>query len=219
MKKILLLFVLLSFLSCASIPSEAPLLSKELGNQIQEIKNSHLNLVHTFFDLKREAVHEYVNQVWLPVYAKSFFSKPGITKVWKQIVEAGSEENRLRFILETAPVLQQELNKTYQELILPLNELEKRLINRLRGKYNNAMAINNTLTSYLVSASEVAENRQRYLNMAGVTEDEISSVINRTESITSEMLKTATEINEGATDIEKTIEEYRNKLNELLNKL
>lgn len=209
----------LTLLSCASIPKEAPMLSQNLGMEIQQLESSHFQLVEVYFDLKRENTRDYLYEVWLPKYAENFFSKPAIKEMWEMVATTGSEKDRLMFLLVTAPELQSDINKQYQFMISPLDQLEKQLQSSLSEKYNNARSINNVLTSFLVSAAEVEQNRQRYLDMAGITDEKISSAIHNIEVATSNMLSTATKADTGFSEVEVNISEFREKINQILNQI
>lgn len=209
----------LLFFSCASIPKEAPMLSQSLGVEIQQLESSHFQLIEVYFDLKRENARAYLQNVWLPRFAERFFSKPAIKEMWEVVSTTGSEEDRLRFLLVTAPQLQSDIDKQYQFMIGPLDQLEKQLKSSLNEKFNNARSINNTLTSFLVSAAEVDQNRQRYLEMAGITEEKISSAIHDIEVATSSMLSKAEKADAGFSEVEGNIGKYRESINKILNQL
>lgn len=217
--KLLLLFFSFVFFSCASIPKEAPVLSEQLGKEINSLEGSHIRLVESFFELKRKNLRTFLEEKWLPEYAERFFAKPAIQQMWEQVSETGAEEDRLMFLLVTAPELQADINEQYQQTIEPLNQLERALKNALQEKYRDAMSINNTLTSFLVSAAEVDENRQRYLDMAGLTEDKISAAIDQTESLTSELLMKALDADAKLKGAENNIEDYKNKINDIIQKI
>jgi hypothetical protein len=209
-------FLAIFFLnSCVSVPKEAPELSENLGNELQALENSHLNLLHLFFENERKEIREFIDDEWLPLFATNFFKEPAIENVWQQVVSSGDEEDRLQFIVRTAPKLQQQINLKYQELITPLNQLENKLTSAIQAKYTNAKSINQSLTSYLYSASKVEENRQRYLTMIGVSEDENEEFLNETEQLTERLLSGA----ETAQEAEDKIEAYKEKLDEILAKL
>ena len=48
--------------------------------------------------------------------------------------------------------------------------------------------MNNSITSFLLSAAEVAENRNRYLEIAGVTDEKIGKLIDETDDAVSDLL-------------------------------
>lgn len=217
--KIFLLLLPFGLFSCASIPKEAPALSEKLGEEINNLEGSHIRLVESFFELKRKNLRTYLEEKWLPQYAERFFAKPDIQQMWEQVSETGAEEDRLMFLLVTAPELQADINHQYQQTVEPLNQLERALKNALHEKYRSARSINNTLTSFLVSAAEVDENRQRYLNMAGLTEDKISAAIDKTESLTSELLIKALDADSKLKGAEGNIEEYKKKINDIIQKI
>ena len=62
-------------------------------------------LLGRFFDRKKEDVDTFIQDRWVPEFAKQFFSEPAIASVWDQIVASGSKEDRLQFILRTSPLL------------------------------------------------------------------------------------------------------------------
>lgn len=217
--KFLLPTLCFGLLSCASIPKEAPLLSEQLGKEISEIESSHLRLVESFFELKRKNVRDYLEQVWLPMYAETFFGNPNIKQMWEQVSSEGSETGRLMFLLNTAPELQADINRQYQNSVEDLDRLERELKKALQEKYLNARSINNTLTSFLVSASEVDQNRQRYFNMAGFTQDKIGAVIEQTDLITSNFLQKAVDADKNLEGVEENLQEYGKKLKSLIQNL
>lgn len=214
-----LIILSLFITSCASIPKEAPVLSQQLKSEIQELENSHLNLVHSFFELKRKNVKNYINDIWLPRFAENYFKQNEISSMWDFVVDEASAEDRLQFILITAPELQKQINLQYDNMIEPLNKLEYQLEQALREKYSNVKGINNTITSFLISASEIDENRQRYLDRAGITEDKISRTIDKTELMTEKMLSTAITVDAGYDEIQENIRDYKEELNSILNQL
>jgi hypothetical protein len=209
----ILIFIVAS--GCASIPPEAPELSAELGNRISAIEVSNVTLLHRFFDMKRREVDRLIEQEWVPLFAENIFSDPIISRDWNTIVSENNKQERLKFLVKLGPKLQEEINKKRLELIKPLDVLEREIENRIRTEYSQAKAINNSLTSFLLSASKVAETRKRYLEMVGITDEKIGEVINETDEAVSNLLVKGR-------DAEKRIsavEEYLGRLKTIKDKL
>ena len=179
----------LGIVGCATIPPEAPELSLELGNRISAIEDSNITLLHRFFDQKRKEVDKFVENEWVPTFAEEFFSNPKISKAWNTIVREDDKNQRLKFICKTGPKLQEKINNKRLELIKPLDDLERRIEKKIRDEYEQARAMNNSITSFLLSASKVAENRNRYLGMVGVTDEQIGKIIDKTDDAVSDLLK------------------------------
>lgn len=206
-----LLTIILMMTACVSIPPEAPELSAQLGNRISAIEQSNLTLLHRYFDRKKQDIDEFIQHEWVPEFANQFFAEPAIARVWDQVVASDNKPDRLKFILKTSPTLQQTINQKRVELIQPLEILEQRIETKLTADYAQAKAINNSITGFLLSASKVVENRDRYLEMAGVSNDEITQMIDKTDSIVSDLLVKSK-------DLQGKIakgEEYLQKINEL----
>jgi hypothetical protein len=175
--------------SCTTTPPEAPNLSRELGKRISALENANLTLLNRYFDQKRNDVDRFIQEVWLPRFAEEFFSKPFIAKSWDTIVTENNKQQRLTFLLKTGPKLQQMVNRKRIELIQPLDELEQRIERNIKAEYEQAKSINNSITSFLLSATKVSENRNRYLDMAGITDDKLSGLINKTDVAVADLLK------------------------------
>ncbi len=205
----------LMFTSCASIPKEAPELSAELGNRISAIERAHIALLHGFFDEKRNRVDQYISDEWVPTFADEFFSHPRIEEVWEEIVSTDNKQDRLEFLLRIVPKLQAKINAKRVELVKPLDDLERLMARRLRDEYEQAKAINNSLTSFLLSASKVAESRNRYLNLLGTTDEKIAVAIDEVDSTVGLLLNKT----EAAGEKEQTVQEYLRKLDSIVKSL
>jgi len=206
---------LLLVAGCASIPPEAPELSVELGNRINAIEQANLTLLHRFFDLKRENVDRFISEVWIPVFAEEIFSAPEMERAWNTIVSENNPADRLRFLLTVSPRLQQRINQKRTELIQPLEEIERRIEERIEGEYAQARAINNTITSFLFSASKISENRNRYMEMVGVTDQDVGNAIDSVDDAVNTLITTADTAEENAMKAER----YLQKLQEIRNSL
>ena len=187
--KILGIFIIPFLLvSCASIPPEAPELSIELGKRISAIEKSNIKLLNRFFDQKREEVDKFIEEEWVPLFAENIFSDEKISRVWDIIVKEGNKQDRLTFLIKVGPQLQTKINEKRLELIKPLDLLERKIEKEIRMEYSQIKAINNSISSLLLSSSDVVENRNRYLEMVGVTDDKIGKVIDETDDLVSKLL-------------------------------
>jgi len=207
--------VIALMVGCATIPHEAPELSSELGNRINAIQDANLTLLHRFFDLKRGEVDRFIQNEWVPAFAEEIFSDSKMKKTWDTIVKENKPSDRLRFLVITGPKLQERINKKRTELISPLDDLERRIEQEIRNEYEQARSINNTITSFLLSASKVAENRNRYLAMAGVSDEAVGQTIDKVNDAVNDLLSSAKE----AKDKVSKAEEYLSKLREIRDSL
>lgn len=207
--------VMVLLAGCATIPPEAPELSTELGNRINAIQDANLTLLHRFFDLKRGDVDRFIQNEWVPTFAEEIFSDPKMKTTWDTIVKENNPADRLKFLVITGPKLQEQINKKRTELISPLDDLERRIEQEIRDEYEQARSINNSITSFLLSASKVAENRNRYLEMAGVTDAKVGQTIDKVNDAVGDLLSTGKEAKNKITKAE----EYLTKLREIRDSL
>ena len=188
---ILIVASALTFGGCASIPPEAPALSTELGKRLAAIEHANLTLLHRYFDQKRKEIDRFIEAEWVPVFAKAVFSNPAVAKAWNTVVREDDPKQRLTFLIRVGAKLQKKINDKRAELIQPLDLLERRVEQEIRDAFTQARAMNNSITSYLQSASKVTENRDRYLEMLGVTDEKIQKVIDKTDDAVDSLVKGA----------------------------
>lgn len=201
--------------ACASVPPEAPELSAQLGVRISAIEAAHNRLLEQYFAEKQRRVDEFIQDVWVPVFATEFFGDPKIEAVWKQVVASTDPQDRLRFITIVGPALQAKINRKRLELIKPLEDLHRQVQARLKLDYDQARAINNTLTSFLQSASKVEANRKRYLDMLGIGDQQVDKFIDETDQAVSGLVDKT----QALQDKEHNAEAYLGKIKQVIEKL
>jgi len=154
MKKTILLLFCISIISCVSVPKESVVLSESLGKAINETGKTHFSLLKLFFKEKREEVDLILNEFWVPKFAKEFYAIPAVSQKWDEICSTADEEEKLKFITTVGVKIQKKINEKRQELIDPLDEMERTLEGELLTNYNSLQVTNTVLTSYLSSAEQ-----------------------------------------------------------------
>ncbi len=201
--------------ACASIPAEAPVLSDELGHRLQALESAHLALLHRYMEEKRARVNEFIDHEWIPSFTHEFFSDPEMQAAWNQVVQSGSEEDRSGYLLNVAPALMAEISAKRNEMLLPLYEIERQLEQGLREDYIQAKAINTALSSFLSSASELAQTRQNYLALAGVEERALRNFVAEMDDTVNDLV-----VKKGqALDAYQTTQDYLARMKEILDRL
>lgn len=181
---------LLVMAGCASIPKESPELSKEIGKQVADMRVAHINLVHSYFDLKRDRVSQIFEDEWIPSYAESFFSQDKVSGYWEKLVSEDDKEERVRFLVQLGPRMLARIRTKRAEYLEPLNRLETQVIDSLQHEYRQILSANNTLTSFLASSSKVAKNRERYLELFGMPQREIEGYVDKIDRRSEEIMET-----------------------------
>lgn len=202
-----LLFLAFFLSGCTSLPQEASQLSAALGQQISDAKSSHLNLLHLYFHEKRRRVDEFIEQVWIPKFAKTVFKQKTINAGWNKIVKNNNKKQRLLYITGVGTLLQKKINSKRIELMEPVYKLEKLLINKLNEHYDSMSTVNSTLTVLLKSSAAVQELHNRALKKLGLDEK------------WSRHMDKADEIIEAITSSADSYYENQDKIDSILNKL
>lgn len=210
--KILNYILFFLFIGCTNIPPEAPELSVELGNRISAIEQANMTLLNRFFDLKREEVDRFIEEKWMPIFAEEIFKNSHIQSVWNIIVRENKPEQNLKFLLVIAPKLQEKINSKRKELIDPLDNLEREIETNLKSEYDQAKSINNSITSFLFSASKVSENRDRYFKILGIEDAKIGDAIDKIDSSVNNLLEIGTNVSEGTNKYLSQLESIKNSI-------
>ena len=187
----LIIGLFFSITSCVSIPKAAPDLSLELGKQVRSLEVNHKLFVQKFFDEKRKRVDEFIEEEWLPLFARNFFQDSMVWAVYVEITnlpDGEKQEELLNFILNTGPRLQEKLNTKRQEMIQPLDDLQQEIEDQLTLQYNEIQTLNNSLTNFLSSASKVEQNRETYLQALGIKQNTINGFIDKTDIAVNNLL-------------------------------
>lgn len=199
--------------SCVTIPKEVPELSFQIGQQMDRIQAAHYNLLEAFFQGKRDQVDQFMQKVWLPKFAENFLNQPDIKAAWELARSTNKQIDILNLILLLGPELQAEINSKRLELIQPLNALQVKIKTQIESDYNLAKSMNLTLTSYLQSAQTVAANRDDFLNMMGISQEEVNTAIDQTDAAFAQLGSIGQKIE----DAEATFESTKNALTGILN--
>jgi len=205
----MLLFLTLVSLGCATIPPEAPVLSAALGKRIAAIEEANITLLHRYFDQKRREIDRFIQAEWVPVFAESVFSSPAMKRAWEIIVREEDKKQRLEFLIRIGSKLQRKINSKRIELMQPLDALEDQLTTQIQNEFRLARDANTSITSFLLSAAKVSENRERYLERLGVTDKKIEKIINKTDDAVSGLLEKSKNLPEKARKFKEKLRSIR----------
>lgn len=183
--------LILQLAGCVAVPPESARLSSELGTQLDHLETANMNLLKSYFDIKRQQVDSFLEEQWVPMFTTNYFELPEVQQLWHAVVKSSDEKDRVEFIVRTGPALQKQINEKRLELIRPLDELELTLTRRIHEQYNRARLMNSTITAFLLSASEVAETRERYLQMVGISDEKVAGTIDQLNAAVAGLTETS----------------------------
>lgn len=142
----LIILTLMIVSSCASIPKDTVLLSKEVGKGISENQRAYISLFNRYFDQKKTLIDQAIIEKYIPLY---------IANIRKGLEEAGQDPNSLSTeklkdvitdVIEKRDEMQAELEKT-----------RIMLIERISADHELLLQANATITGLLQSAVDVKE--------------------------------------------------------------
>ena len=170
-----LLSIFIAVSGCISLPRDAVQLSTELGARVSESRAAHLTLVRTYMAEKRERVDEFMFKEWIPEFARQVFKQEGIKKEWERVAASSDTGERLEFITGLGVMLQQQINMKRSEIMGPVDQMERLLLERINVHYDEMLTANATITAFLDSATSVRERQQTTMKIFHA-EDKLSGL-------------------------------------------
>ncbi|MGB2764273.1 MAG: hypothetical protein WBC02_10055 [Candidatus Aminicenantaceae bacterium] len=212
--RIFIVFSLIGFLliatDCATIPSEAPDLSVELGKRIQATREAHIALVRAYMGEKRLQVDEFVLKEWVPELAKTLFSENRkLREAWEEVIQSNDPDLRMEFIGGLVLRIQKKISEKHYQFLKPINDIEINMVRNIQDHYDQIISINATLTSFLVSASKVSESRDRVLRMLQA-DDKFTGFLDKADEVVNLIIEKKNGFEENKKKIEEIVESVKN---------
>lgn len=188
--QLLLLFLLL-IAGCARIPAESVELSQQLGSQIDQLEQTHMALLNSFFADKQRQVDHFIKEEWTPEFSRNFFNNPQIATKWEQVSRSADAADRQQFLNTVGPIAQQKITEKRLELLGPLNDTERQLRGQLQQSYLTARNINGSLTRLLSSAAALTQKQQQYQQQLGIDNNKFTAGLNKIDLVVAQLLDTS----------------------------
>ena len=186
-------YVILSMTACASVPKETVALSRTVGQDVVQLQSGYRETIRFSFDQMRQAGLSVIDNVWTPVYLRSFVTRG-------QLVEAAKDEQTEK-IEYWARAAIKAIDDQRKKFLDPLQEREDALVAEVDAAFDRVINANAAVTANLNSVLKVQNLQDQVLDAAGVSG--IRDTINGAIVSTSNWAATATkEIEDEATSLE-----------------
>ena len=186
-------YVILSMTACASVPKETVALSRTVGQDLVQLQSGYRETIRFSFDQMRQAGLSMIDNVWTPVYLRSFVTRG-------QLVEAAKDEQTEK-IEYWARAAIKAIDDQRKKFLDPIQEREDALVAEVDAAFDRVINANAAVTANLNSVLKVQNLQDQVLDAAGVSG--IRDTINGAIVSTSNWAATATkEIEDEATSLE-----------------
>ncbi|MCU0286285.1 MAG: hypothetical protein MUF15_07780, partial [Acidobacteria bacterium] len=157
-RRILLLTVLLTLLNgCAGrVPGEVLDLSNTMGEDLKALHLSYRQLIVAHFNSLRQQADSFIENQWLPVFITDFIERGNLV----QLVQAPPYGSKETAVTDWVAAALEAINVKRNELINPLNEEEKKLLEMVDSSFNLLNQANEKIYSHLKSHSRVEQATQ-----------------------------------------------------------
>lgn len=232
-KILAVIFSSLLMVSCASIPKETITLSKTIGSDLQILHDSHRNMVQLYYNGIKLNINTFIDDVYAPFVIHHVLEielnkyKRGESSIYGIIENAGKKggkgdtEEALNIMLEFQEAANQQINAKKSELLSPILQQEREILNAIDQSYQNTKYANTTLTAYLVSVRKVKESQNEALSIAGLNglDTTVTNRLVELSGFVDMVLEKGEKINIKSDEAQQQIEDIVNKIKELTNKI
>jgi hypothetical protein len=184
-------------------------------------KEIKLNVNAFIDDVYAPFVIHHVLEVELNKHRRGESSIYGIIENAGKTDGKGETEEALNVMLEFQEAANQQINAKRNELLSPILQQEKEILNAIDQSYQNTIYANAILTAYLVSVRKVKESQNEAFSIIGLNDLDVA-VTNRLVEL-SEFVDTVLEKGEKidikSNEAQQQIEDIVNKIKELTNKI
>lgn len=188
MKTLIIGLVSLLSISCATIPRATSDLSIALGSEIELLEKQHITLLNNYFEQRKLDALTFLDDKWYPNYLNNLFKEQVIIDTWEKIVETTDLEEKIEIMEMLTTVIQEEYMAKRQDLLEPIEKYESEVGTAIREQYTKTKNMNATITSNVLSASDVQAKQKEYLSKV-VDVDNINEKVNTSISKLDAILK------------------------------
>jgi len=181
-----LLFMILLFMGCATVPKEVVELSYTVGDDIEAIQSSYKLLVQTYFDGLRTQTLTFLNEKWRPEYLRRYI-KEG--KLIENV--SNNDPDKVLIAVEVwTDIAIETIENKKDSLITPIDNDENNLMIIIDEAFANIIRSNAVITAHLNSIREVKELQDETLSALGVKDlrDKINNALIEASNKSKEML-------------------------------
>lgn len=225
-----ILVIALLLASCVSVPRETVTLSKVLSRDIVALHHSHRQLASLYFDKIKEDINLFVDDVYSPFviqyvlnvemerYKKgevSLFGPANSTDLAEGFTVSGETMNSM-FEFHQAAYAQ--ISKMRYELLAPVEEQERQIIEELNKSYEQTLHASQTLTGYLESIHKVKETQGAAFSLAGIqnVDSLFTGRLLKLSELVQSAVKKGKEIDVRSDDALLRIEEVSNQIKNII---
>lgn len=160
---LLIIFFLTS--GCRShLPKEVVDLSTTVGEDMKAMHQSYRALIKTHFNSLRLHAENYIKHRWLPVFIDDFIKKTNLVQMIRTTVP-DQQQGVNQKVTDWVTVAMETTAKKRRELMTPINEEEKKLLEMVDNSFNLLLKANDKISSHLKSHSKIKEQSGLDLNI------------------------------------------------------
>lgn len=169
------------------MPREALELSNTMGEDLKALHHSYRQLIIAHFNSLRQQIDSFIETKWLPVFIKDFIERGNLV----QMVQSSHPDQRETDVTEWVIAAMDAVNKKRTELIKPLDEEEKKLLEMVDNSFSLLNQANTKIYAHLKSHAKLNEPPEGSMNIYDLKglREKIDSALATTAARTTRILE------------------------------
>lgn len=157
-----LMAVIILLNGCAGhVPGEVLDLSNTMGEDLKALHLSYRQLIIAHFNSLRQQIDSFIENQWLPEFIGDFIERGNLV----QMVQSPPDGQRETGVTEWVTAALGAINDKRNELMKPLDDEEKKLLEMVDSSFNLLDQANAKIHAHLKSLSKVEESTQGLFDM------------------------------------------------------
>jgi hypothetical protein len=203
----------------ATVPKEVVELSYQMEKDLVQIQSGYISLAKQHVAVLKQQREDYLKREWIPLFVKGWIADGKLVAladgslVYDESIDdyraplAGESERQLNNIVEWSTIALEELDAKRREVMAPLEQAEKALIDDINRSFAALQLGNQTVSAHLNSIREVQDVQNELLQKA-----EWDGLRNR---LSEKLSKLSSEAGEGLEKIRKLDQQASKQLEKL----
>ena len=213
----LLLSGTLLVVACDVVPKEAVELSATVGRDLEEVHQAHLALAGLHFQVSKDSVNKFVDDVYRPAFIKQFAIEFELVDKVKRAIDEAPDEI-LPGLALFVKIAQERVEKKRAELLAPIVKQEEIVVSEINNAHKQLQAAQAIVTGHLASVRKVRDVQNELLAEIGLEglREKIAMTTADVSTKVSDLVAKGEEIDGNIDDATKKIAEMDEKFKEFI---
>lgn len=159
-KNLIIVFILFTFTSCATLPKETVEMSVMLEQQISTLETTTISITDKYFEEQQKKAVDFLDNEWYPYFLNQFFKSDKVIIGCDDMIKDTIMSSKIEKMKMLTEAVQGEYMIMRDSLFAPINKTHDELITEIRKEFQLTKTMNNSITNNISSINQLQEKRK-----------------------------------------------------------